>query len=233
MSIRNLIILSQLNPPRQQVRVLHRDRLINRLKDSLRYPLTILEAGTGYGKTTTILSFLEMMDVETYWFSVSGADRDPRLFLAKLFTAFNQNKRGIGDAALQILELPDGTTNEAIIAFINALSSSLKQETLFIIDDFHRVSDVSAILNQMDWLLENLPRNLHIILSTRYKPQFPIINKWRVKAKVLEIGKSDLVFNMAEAKKLFSELYGLALSETIIHQILEKTEGWAIGLQMI
>ena len=233
MSIRNLIILSQLNPPSQQARVLHRDRLVSKLTNSLKYPLTILEAGTGYGKTTTILSFLEMVDVESFWFSVSGSDRDPRLFLAKLFTAFNQNGSEIGDAALQVLEMSDGTTEEALIAFINALSSSLKKDALFIIDDFHRVSDVSAIISQLDWLLDKLPRHLHIMISTRHNPQFSTINEWRVKGKVLEIGKCDLIFNIEEAKILFSELYGLALSDLSVKQILEKTEGWAIGLQMI
>ena len=233
MSIRNLIILSQLNPPGQQVRVLHRDRLINQLKNSLRYPLTILEAGTGYGKTTTILSFLETNNTETYWFSVSGADRDPRLFLAKLFTAFNQHQRDLGDTALRILEMPDGTITEALIAFINALASNLRDETLFVMDDFHLVSDVSDIQVHLDWLLENLPQHLHIILATRYNPQFPTVNKWRVKGRVLEINKNDLIFTVSEAKLLFSEQYGLALNEQVINQILEKTEGWAIGLQMV
>lgn len=233
MSIRNLIILSQLNPPGQQVRVLHRERLINQLKKSLRYPLTILEAGTGYGKTTTILSFLETIDTETYWFSVSGADRDPRLFLAKLYTAFNQHKQDLGDAALRILEMPDGTTNESMIVFINALASNLREETLFVVDDFHRVSDVPDILDHLDWLLENLPQHLHIILATRHNPQFPTVNKWRVKGRVLEINKNDLIFTVNEAKQLFSEQYGLALSESVINHILEKTEGWAIGLQMV
>ncbi len=233
MSIRNLIILSQLNPPGQQVRVLQRERLINKLKNSTHYPLTILEAGTGYGKTTTILSFLDYLDKETYWFTVSGVDRDPRLFLAKLFTAFNQHNPKIGDSALQILETPEGTTREAMIAFINAIAANLQQETLFVVDDFHRVSDVPEIVTQINWLLGNLPHKLHLMIATRYKPQFPTINEWRVKGKVLEIDKSDLMFTMDEAKQLFTEQYGLALQESLIQQILDKTEGWAIGLQMV
>ena len=91
MSIRNLIILSQLNPPAQRSRVLLRERVNTRLEGALHYPLTILEAGTGYGKSTAILSFLRDREMPIYWFTISGTDRDPRLFLAKLFSAFNQH----------------------------------------------------------------------------------------------------------------------------------------------
>ena len=232
MTIRNLIILSQLNPPGQQVRVLQRQRLLAQLKNAFNYPLTILEAGTGYGKTTTILSFLECLNQDTYWFSVSGVDRDPRLFLAKLFTAFNQHSSEMGESALRILESPDSTPRQAMIAFINALTSNLQKDCLFVIDDFHRVSDVPEILNQIDWMLPNLPNKLHVMLATRHNPQFTTLTEWRAKGKVLEITKNDLVFTVDEAKRLFSEQYQLVINETMIQQILDKTEGWAIGLQM-
>jgi len=57
-----LIILSQLNPPAQSRRILKRDRINKDLSKSIQYPLTILAAGTGYGKSTAILSYIN--DIE-------------------------------------------------------------------------------------------------------------------------------------------------------------------------
>ena len=233
MSIRNLIILSQLSPPAQRSRVLEREKLLNRLSLSIEHPLTILEAGTGYGKSTTILSFLAKRQEPIYWYSISATDRDPRLFLAKLFSSFNQHQDEIGSEALRILETSDGTPQEALIVFLNTLSSNLMYESFFVLDDYHIVVDVNEITRIMDWFVDNLPSKLHIILSTRVIPQFSTINKWRVKDAILEIDKDELVFSAEEIENLFNNTYGITLSKAVVNDLYDRTEGWAIGLQMV
>jgi LuxR family transcriptional regulator, maltose regulon positive regulatory protein len=233
MSIRNLIILSQLNPPAQRSRVLFRERINSLLQRSLKYSVTLIEAGTGYGKSTAILSFINRSNHPVYWFTIAGTERDPQLFLAKLFTAFNQRDERVGDEALRILDMPDSTPQEALIAFINAVSIAINDETLFIMDDFHRIQDIDEIISYVDWLIENLPSNVHLVLSTRNNPTFPNLNKWRVKGDILEIDKDDLTFNLQEVTQLFTTQYGISLDETDGQELLNKTEGWAIGLQMV
>lgn len=233
MSIRNLIILSQINPPAQRSRVLVRERINQRLEGMLHYPLTILEAGTGYGKSTAILSFLREKDLPIYWFTLSGTDRDPKLFLAKLFTAFNQRGSQIGEEALRILDMPDSTQQEAMIAFLNALAVHLIEDALFILDDFHRMVDVPEVMGFIDWMVENLPPKLHVVIATRHTLEFPSLNKWRVKGELLEISKDELTFTGEEIGQLFAGQYDIQLDEETITQLLQKTEGWAIGLQMV
>ncbi|NSW50923.1 MAG: hypothetical protein HPY85_00265 [Anaerolineae bacterium] len=233
MSIRNLIILSQLNPPAQRSRVLIRERVSSILSGAFSYPLTILQAGTGYGKSTAIISFVHRLDKPVYWYTITGSDRDPRLFLAKLFTAFNQHGDEIGDEALRILDMPDATQQEAMIAFINALSTRLAHPTLMVLDDFHRVRDIPEIMALMDWMIENIPSNLHMVISSRQMIDFPSFNKWRVKGALLEITRDDLTFTAEEVQVLFESEYGIKLTPLEIDQLLEKTEGWAIGLQMV
>ncbi len=233
MSIQHQIILSQLNPPAQRNRVLARSRINNQLQQSINYPVTILEAGTGYGKSTSILSFINSQQQPIYWFSISGTDRDPKLFLAKLFTVFNQHQNPIGEDALQILELPEASSYEALIAFVNDLSTKIDQNAYFILDDFHRVCDVVEVISYMDWLIENLPTKMHMLIASRYAINFPSINKWRVKGQILEIDKDDLAFTSDEIALLFEQHYEMKLSKSAINQLLSKTEGWAIGLQMV
>jgi LuxR family transcriptional regulator, maltose regulon positive regulatory protein len=233
MSIRNLIILSQLNPPAQRSRVLSRIRVNEKLQQSINYPLTILEAGTGYGKSTSILSFINSQGNPVYWFTISGTERDPILFLAKLFTAFNQHNHPIGDEPLKILDIPDAKFDEALIAFVNAVTIHITQDAFLILDDFHLVCDVADVIRFMDWIIEHLPTKLHIIIATRHTLNFPSLNKWRVKGEVLKITRDDLAFTSEEVAQLFERQYGITLSEPSIDQLLNKTEGWAISLQMI
>jgi LuxR family transcriptional regulator, maltose regulon positive regulatory protein len=233
MSIRSLIILSQLNPPAQRSRVLHRPRIMDQLKESVNYPLTIIEAGTGFGKSTAVLSFIETVSMPVTWYTISGTDRDPKLFLAKLFTAFNQQGQNTGEEALRILDMADATPREAMIAFLNALSKDLQEESLFILDDFNRVTDVGEIMEHVDWLIDNLPPRLHVSIATRYTLSLPSMNKWRVKNGLQEIHKEDLSFTKDEIDQLFTTQYGITLTSDEITQLLKKTEGWAIGLQMV
>jgi ATP/maltotriose-dependent transcriptional regulator MalT len=88
---RNSIILSQVTPPARRSNVLHRRRVSELLDDALNYPITILNAGTGYGKSIALLSFISDLKIPVFWFSVSATDRDETLFLSKFFSAFNQN----------------------------------------------------------------------------------------------------------------------------------------------
>jgi len=233
MSIRNLIILSQVNPPAQPSHVLIRERVSSLLRTSLTYPLTMVQAGTGYGKSTAIISFVHTQPTPVHWFTISGTDRDPTLFLAKLFTAFNQHKKGIGDEALRILDMPDATQMEALIALVNAAATHITTPALLILDDFHRVRDITEITQMVNWLAENLPPNLHLVLASRHPIQLPSLNSWRVKDTVYEIGKEELAFTRDEIHQLFSVEYHMELSPQEIEHLAKKTEGWAIGLQMI
>ena len=233
MSIRNLIILSQLNPPAQRSRVLTRKRINDLVMQSIDHRLTILEAGTGYGKSTSLISFIKSQPAPIYWFTISGTERDPKIFLAKLFTAFHQHQQSIGDEALKILDIPESTTEEALIAFINGVTTSINQDAFFILDDFHRVGDVPDVIGFMDWIIEHLPPELHVIVATRHAVRFPSLNKWQAKGDVLKITREDLAFTDEEIAQLFEQQYGITLSELSIDQLKDKTEGWAIGLQMI
>ena len=233
MSIRNLIILSQLNPPAPRSRILNRERVEKELRVIFNYPLTVIQAGMGFGKSTAILSLLQKITTPIYWYTISGTDRDPKLFLAKLFTAFNQNEISIGDEALRILDMPDATQEEALIALLNSITKNIHKDTLLILDDFHRVSDVPEIIDFIDWMVNRLPPKLHLVVITRHHPDFPSLNKWIVKGDVIKIDKQVLAFTPDEIKRLFGESYGISLSDKTVPLLLKRTEGWAIGLQIV
>lgn len=233
MSIQNLIVLSQLNPPAQQQQVLERERMARILENVLDYPLTVIEAGTGYGKSTALISFIKKADCRVYWYSISGPDRDPNLFLAKLLSSFNQLDEDLGQEALRIMDMPESTREESLITLVNSLSARSDGSRLLVLDDFHRVHQVGEIIQMLDWLLENLPADLHIVFATRQPADSPAINSLRVKGNILEIGKEELKFTHEEITTLFETQYGIRINPEDVRRLYEKTEGWAIGLQMV
>jgi ATP/maltotriose-dependent transcriptional regulator MalT len=233
MSIRSQVILSQLNPPAQRSHVLVRQRVNALLADSLTYPLTIMHAGTGFGKTTALLSFIKEQQLPVFWFTISPSDRDSVVFLINLFTACNQGEAGIGTEALHILEMDDMTHLDALISLLNSLSGNVKRETLLVLEDFHHVRDIPEIVQLVDWMADHLPGHLHLVITSRRSLNFSSINRWRAKDSLLELGDHDLAFDTGEISLLFESEYGISLDQNQIQQLFEKTEGWAIGLQMV
>ncbi|MCZ2145745.1 MAG: winged helix-turn-helix domain-containing protein [Anaerolineales bacterium] len=233
MSNRSLIILSRLAPPAQRSNILPRERVTSLLSGSLQYPLTILQAGTGYGKSTSLLTFIEPLDFPVFWFSVSADDRDPTLFLMNLYTAFNQHSYGMGAEALRILNTPDSEPTDGLIALVNAIANRIPDRCLLILDDVQYIDNSPAILNLLNWFIDHLPRSLHVILSTRRALDFPSIHRWRAKGTVLELGKRELTFTPEEVETLFHSQYQLQLSQEEVEQLIQRTEGWVIGLQMV
>ncbi len=233
MTHRNQIILSQLTPPAQKSSILDRPRVLHLLKQSLDYPLTTLVTETGYGKTTSALSLIKSAKLPFFWYTVSRNERDPRLFLTYLCSAFNQQGSKIGLPALRVLESSDVDLQDSLITLVNAITSLLTEEALFVLDDFQSLNESDEILGMMNWFIEHLPANLHLMILSRTQPEFPSLNKWRVKGRLLEIDKDSLSFSADETDQLYRSTYQLDLPKDDLARLHQRTEGWAIGLQVV
>lgn len=229
MSLKDLVIQSQLYPPRPRKSLLRRPHLEDRLKAALEGTLTVVQAGTGYGKSTTLASFLED-ERSLFWYTITEPDRDPLLFFLHLLSAFGE----YGQTAIHSLETNDGlVTPTALHPLLNSLTRQLKEETILVLDDFHLVTHVEEILNLIKKLVDYCPPRLHIVLSTRQMPDFPELNRWRVKGMLSVIGVSDLAFSVDEIESLFREQYHYPINRVQAEALAVETEGWAIALQMI
>jgi|AMWB02.1.fsa_nt_gi LuxR family maltose regulon positive regulatory protein len=233
MSVPSQIILSQLTPPAQRTGVLERERVRALLAGSLAHSLTLLIAGTGYGKTTSLLSFIHALDVPVFWFSVRGAQRDPRLFLSYLVSAFNQHGHTLGQDALRLLNDAEVDETEALVALVNSLTGQLEGPAVLVLDDFQAVQGSAEVVRLTGWLVDHLPEQLHVIISSRSLPEFPGLNQWRLKGAVLELGWEALTFSPDETADLFRGTYHLELAEEDLARLQSRTEGWAIVLQAV
>jgi ATP/maltotriose-dependent transcriptional regulator MalT len=214
-----------------------RARLQLRLREALEVPLTVLQAGPGYGKTTTLASFLADQPHRVVWYSIGEGDGDPLPFLLHLIYSLRMQSPLIGEKALSILQEGEGPNRPwhlAVEALINDMVfSSQPEEVLLVLDDFHYVDQVAPIIALVEYLAEHLPPQVHMLLSSRRRPPFPSLPKWRARAEVVELSESDLVFTPEEVQVLFQDQYGVDLTPQQASELCERTEGWIIALQLI
>ncbi len=115
-----------------------------------------------------------------------------------------------------------------LAGLINELSVQPDDLTL-ILDDYH-LADGSAVQSGMTLLVERLPPQVHLVISTRVDPALPIA-RLRARGELVEIRAADLRFTDGEASVFLSDL-GLALSPGDQAALGARTEGWAAALQL-
>jgi LuxR family maltose regulon positive regulatory protein len=233
MALRDLVIRSQLVPPRQRRGVVRRPRLEARLMDAFEFPLTVVQAGTGYGKSTALAAMTHVVD-DLFWYTITEPDRDPALFLAHLICACERAKAFSCESVLQSLENAAAPVRpDTLTPLINALTLGLEKETLLVLDDFHLVADVPEIGALLERLIDYCPPRLHVVISTRQRPALATLTRWQIKGRMMTITRDDLAFTADEIGTLFAEQYGYPVSRQQAELLLSETEGWAIALQMI
>ncbi|MFW6097592.1 MAG: BTAD domain-containing putative transcriptional regulator [Chloroflexota bacterium] len=234
-----LIVRTKLVPPRPQRYTLPRPRLTRRLLEAQHYRLTILQAGTGYGKTTA-LAALGDEPFPLLWYRLDDDDADPQRFLAHLIHGFAATLSQLSDAPLAVLE--EWSSNRSVMswtAVVDRLVDECARVTnpdaplFLILDDAHRLDDSDKPIHILDRLIGLAPENLHVMLATRQPVNLPTLLHWRVKGEVLEIEQSQLAFTPAEIDELFRTRYGHALTLEQATLLVDKIEGWPIALQLV
>jgi LuxR family maltose regulon positive regulatory protein len=234
----DLAIRARLTLPRPRRYLLKRPALFAQLREAQHYRLTVVQASTGYGKSTAVVAALQEAPLELFWYTIGDSDRDPRLFLLHLVYAFRLRWPEVGERSLAILR-EAGPEQRPYQAVINALSNDLisrgpgPRPAVLVLDDYHLVNQSAAITRITDYFIQVLPPNLHAIIASRQRPDLEHMTSWRVRGELLEITQRELAFAGQEIEALFRTQYGVALTRAQVERLVTETEGWVIALQMI
>ncbi|MGD8624638.1 MAG: hypothetical protein PVJ34_08885, partial [Anaerolineae bacterium] len=153
MALKDLVIQSQLLPPRQRRGVLRRRRLEERLEAVLDFPLMVVQAGTGYGKSTALAALADLVEV-LFWYTINEPDRDPLLFMAHLVCAFEHHQPAWCEPVMDALEEAGGQVSASLLTpMLNRLTRELDREAVLVLDDYHLVADVAEIAALVEHLV--------------------------------------------------------------------------------
>ncbi|MEZ4869508.1 MAG: LuxR C-terminal-related transcriptional regulator [Caldilineaceae bacterium] len=215
-------------PPRPQL--VARPAITAKLQSSATYPLTLIAAPAGFGKTTLVSEWISQTDQMVAWLSLDEEDNDPGRFLLYLVTALRTVHPSIGEITLASLQAPQ---LPPITALLTPLLNDLHQLTeplALVLDDYHLIS-AQPIHDAFIFLVEHLPASLRLIITTRIDPPLPLA-RWRVRARVAEVRADDLRFDATETATFFNGVMGLQLTPDDIARLEARTEGWIAGLQL-
>lgn len=201
--------------------------------DSLtEYPLTLVCAPTGYGKTTLLTQWSGASVMPIAWLTVDPRDNDPARFWTYVAAALDRTVPGILDTVLPLVNTAHPPESEPIVtALINALAAA-PEPRILILDDYHTLDrGNSAIHEAMAYLLEHLPSRTHIVIASRQAPPLPLA-RLRMQDSVLEIRTPDLAFTLVETGTFLNDRMRLGLTPAEVAALHSRTEGWIAALQL-
>jgi LuxR family transcriptional regulator, maltose regulon positive regulatory protein len=203
-----------------------RDRLDALLTRAMEHRLTIVTGPPGSGKSVLLSAWARRHpERRVAWVSLDASDDDPERFwsmVVSALSAFAPLPRGRQAAS-------DATVPGSDVQAAVATASVLPAVTL-ILDDIHTVSHQS-IVSDLAYLVRNLPPQTSIVLSGREDPALPL-HRLRVDGHLVEIREHDLRFDVREAADLVEAVAGTKLDARPLEVLVERTEGWAVGLQL-
>lgn len=230
------VLSSKLVPPRVKSKYLLRPRLDDLFRQAADYPVTIVQAEAGYGKSTALTAHLYPLFDRVVWYTVEENERDAFLFLYYLVHACKTIDPEIGERSLRFLvsaDSPVSVISPCVTLLLNDLLERAPDPTLIVLDDLHAAAGVQEIQAILEMLIRYLPPQVHLVIGTRNALNLPAIERLRSTCDLLAVSKRDLSFTTEEIEQLFQEEYGIFLTSEQTQELQEQTEGWIIALQMI
>jgi LuxR family maltose regulon positive regulatory protein len=207
-----------------------RQHLLARLNEGvrLRRRLILVSAPAGFGKTTLVSAWARQVPARAAWVSLDHDDNDVVRFLSYLIASCQAVQPDVGKTAVELLEAMQ-PPEVILTSLINDLAS-MSESLWIILDDYHLIS-LLAIHEATAYLLEHLPANVHLLLSTRADPPLPLA-RLRARGELTELRAADLRFSVDETAAFLEQVMGLNLSDEDMAALENRTEGWVAGLQL-
>jgi LuxR family maltose regulon positive regulatory protein len=186
--------------------------------------LVLVSAPAGFGKTTILAAWLNQGPAaarRVAWLSLDAADNEPASFWTYVVTAIDQAVPGLGTGALlELLTAAPLPSEELLTTLLNELGA-VPEEVWLVFDDYHLVGD-PQVGQGTAFLLEHLPPNVHVVLSTRADPDLPLA-RWRARSELVEIRSKDLRFTSEETAAYLTEAIGHELTAEDMEVLEERT----------
>jgi LuxR family maltose regulon positive regulatory protein len=227
------VLATKVYIPPHPLKVVARPRLIEQLDEGLSAgrKLSLISAPAGFGKTTLVSEWVASGKRSTAWLSLDEGDSDLNRFLTYLVAALRMVVPKLGEDVLQVLQAAQSQPppESILTALLNEITIN-PDPSLLVLDDYH-VIDSRMVDEALTFLIEHLPPQLHLVITTREDPALPI-PRLRARRQLTELRAADLRFTPLEAAEFLNQVMRLNLSSEEVAALETRTEGWIAGLQL-
>ncbi len=206
-----------------------RVRVNERLTRAARFPITLIVAPAGFGKSVALRDFIETSRLDVVRYDVRREDETLPAFVRALSEALEPLVPS-ALAAFPAMQERVLASDEPLRLISDWFAEHLKRTVCtIVVDDFHHAAaDPDAVSLLVD-LVERTGGRINWIIATRSDIGLPIAT-WVGYGKMdVPIGENDLRFNADEALAVAQET-AAPLDSSEIEALRDLTGGWPIAL---
>lgn len=211
-------------PPRDGF--VSRADLVRRTQASERRVVAVT-APAGYGKSSFLAEWADAETRPVIWISLDKLDDDPVTLLSLLAVGYARAMH----VDTRLAAAMRGHGKAALGRFAPRLASVLAaSESPFVImlDDLHQLRSVASE-DVLSVVLSGIPEGSQFVSTSRHDQ--PHVPRLRASDDTLELGVDELVLDADGARVIFA-MANVDLSPELADAVVERTEGWAVGIQL-
>ncbi len=209
-------------------KILSRSRVNRQLDQIFAYPLTVVRAPMGFGKTTALREYVHAKHLDPIWLSLLGSGGS----LAYCWERMNaQIKKKNPQLAQRFMDLgfpKDAPQLAKIVGLV--CETEYTEPTLLVIDDYHLI-DCQQTADLITLIAGEQVKNLHIVLLTRNTQVLPVADLEQ-RGLCWVMGQEVLQFRAGEIKDYFA-LMEYDASEEALQSVGRWTGGWISGIYLV
>lgn len=223
------LLQTKLHAPQRRRGTIGRPRLTGDASGRGLPRLTLVSAPAGFGKTTLLADWFAS-DTEAgprpAWVSLDPRDNDPNVFWAYVTAALGSVVPAIANRSA----VDTAPSSETVVEALASDPDALDGDVVLVLDDYHVIEN-AEIHGGVAFMLDHLPRQVGLVVSTRVDPPLPL-GRLRASGELVERRAADLRFTPDEAARYFDETMGVALTDADVAALEARTEGWIAALQL-
>jgi LuxR family transcriptional regulator, maltose regulon positive regulatory protein len=151
--------------------ILRREQINEQLQEVFRYPLTLVTAGMGYGKTTAVRHYLNQQQAKHIWLYVENEETSAQNIWHSLTRQMVRMEPEWGSRLNEWGFPADSAQRDRVLDYIEDLVHGTN--TVLVLDDYHHVH-----APEVDELVERVVRRaipgFHVVLISRVRPKFSV-----------------------------------------------------------
>ncbi|HEY7270662.1 MAG TPA: tetratricopeptide repeat protein [Dehalococcoidia bacterium] len=216
--------------------VLRRERILDKLTESLAGRLTLVVAPAGFGKTAALRGLESGLERPLAWLDLRDWHREPRELLDSLARALDPAAApaidpgaSISDLRRQLRLLLWSAANEVP----SAGSDAVAQGQVLVLDDVQSLGGAAGACALLEEFLESAPKGWHVVIASRQLPRLRAVSRLMTAGAATYFGVEDLRFDADDAVAYFREVRGLDLAPDRAREVIERTAGWPAEVALI
>jgi LuxR family maltose regulon positive regulatory protein len=194
--------------------------------------LGLLVASAGSGKSVLVRQWATECrpELRTAALALTPAHDDAVVLARELLEALRGAAPQVAPSIGDLVEMGRSALGDPFVDALLGELAMLPHATVLVLEDLHLLTN-AALVDDVGRLLTRLPRTTRCIVTTRQDPPWSL-RQMRLDGRLVEVRGAELAFTAREARQLLEAVSDRELTDRDVALLLDRTDGWAVGLQL-